>query len=220
MGRRRRSSLLKNKSTLPVAPAPAAAKPPDGLQQPVVSEDAKGRQNLDNTQTASQAELPSDASEEVPASTGSPPVSAPAAPSPDAAELAPPAEPDPTPRNDAPEEEPAADPTPAPPESFRAAAPEATPEASKAAPAGATPSQLSNHFETPSGADWFMRTGQPAPAREDVVVAEPSQKEVAPPPPPPPKPSMSTAQMLIGGVLIVAAGCFFALVALVWLVFG
>jgi hypothetical protein len=75
--------------------------------------------------------------------------------------------------------------------------------------------QLSEQFETPSGADWFLRTGNPAPAREDVGFSASSTPAPVPTRPPP-----STTTYVVGGLLAVAVGCFAALGLLVYLLVG
>ena len=214
----------------------------DALQPAAVSETASDRQNLENTQAASQAELP-DREPEGDAAPG--PEEAPEAPEASAAEADAPAAAEPA----APVVPPAAPPppapseTPGPPASFSSAPAgdptkppvpervgppvdayaETADRTDRVAKGGGPPAAsdgkpaLSNQFETPSGADWFLKTGNPAPAREDMgqelggdptLITEPVAKPTSP------------ATLLVGGLAVIGLCCMAALALLVWLLFG
>ena len=211
----------------------------DALQRAAVSETASDRQNLENTQAASQAELP----EREPEGDAAPvPEEAPEAPAAEAAASAPaeaeaPVVPPPAPPPPAPSE------TPGPPASFSSAPtgdPTKPPVPERVGPpidasaetadrtdrvadgegpptAGDGKPALSNQFETPSGADWFLKTGNPAPAREDMggeLTGDPTLITA-----PVAKPT-SPAALLMGGLAVIGLCCMAALALLVWLIFG
>lgn len=228
------------KKTVPVAPTPqATADAPDALAPVPEASDGADRQNLADTQTVSQAELddePEAAEPEAEASEPEAPEPDASEPEPEAAEP----EPEPEPVAEAPEPEAeAADPPPPEGEGPLVGGAQVAEDAPTEEVGGANPADelqteetevpdlppadgrvmddasrgaLPEAFETPSGADWFLRTNNPAPARNDVVVDRGGDAT--------PEPAASRAPAAAGmglviGLFAVAAVCFVLLIGFV-----